>query len=185
MNTKRKTGQSCTGSISNSKVAKLPYKKPFAVKELERLAFEEKVRKYPGTPVEWLEQPKYRDDSANGLTRCIIDYIRLNGGQAERINNTGRMIDMRQSFTDVIGRSRTIGQTKWIKSNGQIGTADISATINGLSVKIEVKHGRDVQSAAQRAYQSQVQQAGGIYVIATSFEQFYNWYNLKFEIDGR
>jgi hypothetical protein len=56
------------------------------------------------------------------------------------------------------------------------GSADIAATINGRSVKIEVKHGKDRQSEAQRRYQEAIERAGGLYVIATSFEQFYNWY---------
>ena len=58
-----------------------------------------------------------------------------------------------------------------------VGTADISATIGGRSVKIEVKVGRDRQSEAQRIYQQQVEAAGGIYYIATDFESFVKWYN--------
>lgn len=177
MNTIKKAAPFGNGNTHNSKLQKISYQKSFAVRELERLAFEEKKCKNPNTPVEWLAKPTFRDDSANGLTRCIIDYVRLTGGQAERISNMGRYFDSRCTFNDVIGRSHTVGNSKWIKGTGTNGTADISATIKGLSVKIEVKYNRDRQSEAQRAYQSQVEQAGGIYVIATSFEQFYNWYN--------
>ena len=58
----------------------------------------------------------------------------------------------------------------------QVGSADISATIEGRSVKIEIKVGSDRQSEAQKRYQQQVENAGGTYFIATSFEQFEDWF---------
>ena len=62
----------------------------------------------------------------------------------------------------------------------QKGTADISATIKGRSVKIEVKIQGDKQGAAQRTYQSQVEASGGLYFIAKDFQSFYNWYKTTF-----
>jgi hypothetical protein len=181
MDTKEKAGQTCTGNNSTPKVQNFaPYRKSKGVKLLEAMANDEARRKNPTIPAEWLAPRKYTDNSANSLTRCIIDFLTFKGWQAERINNTGRRIDTQQTFTDVAGRSRTIGQTKWIRGTGTNGTADISATIKGLSVKVEVKYNRDRQSEAQCAYQRQVQQAGGLYFIASSFEQFLNWYNAKF-----
>ena len=186
MEAQKKAGQTCTGNNSKSKVIKnLPYRKSYAVKQLEQLATDEARASNPNTPPEWIAPRRYRDDSANGLTKCIIDFLKLFGWQAERIANIGRLIDTRCTFADVTGRSRTIGSSKWIKGTGTNGTADISATIKGRSVKIEVKYNRDRQSEAQKAYQSQVEQSGGLYFIATSFEQFLNWYNLKFSSDGR
>ena len=35
---------------------------------------------------------RYRDDNANALTRCVIDFLNLSGHMAERINCTGRYI---------------------------------------------------------------------------------------------
>ncbi len=131
-------------------------------------------------PERYLARAKYRDDSANGLTRCIIDYIRLHGGQAERINTTGVPIDRRREVTDVLGHSRTIGSIEWRKGGGTNGSADISATINGRSVKIEVKIGRDRQSEAQRQYQQAVEQAGGLYYVAKDFTSFLTWYKATF-----
>lgn len=159
---------------------KQPYKKSQAVKNLEVLANNAAREKFSELPAEWLAPRKFRDDTANGLTKCIIDFVMLQHGQAERIANMGRRLFTQQTFTDVIGRQRTIGSTKWIPSNGTNGTADISATIAGKSIKIEVKIGRDRQSEAQRQYQKAIELAGGIYVIATSFEQFLNWYELNF-----
>lgn len=147
------------------------------IKLLEDLAFEEKKKKYPDQP--YLIKKRFSDKSANELTKAIIAFIKLNGGQAERISNTGRVIDGRKTYTDVLGHRREIGSIQWIPSTGTAGTADISATINGQSVKIEVKHGRDRQSEAQKRYQAEVERAGGIYFVAKDFESFYQWYHQK------
>ena len=111
----------------------------------------------------YFPKPRYNDTTANGLTRCIIDYIKLHGGQAERITVMGRP-------TEVCGR------VKWGKSHMTVGTADISATIQGRSVKIEVKIGTDKQSKKQKKYQSDIERAGGLYYVARSFNEFVKWY---------
>lgn len=156
------------------------YRKSNAVKHLEQLDNDAARLKNPTIPVEWLAKRTHRDDTANGLTKCIITFVRLKGYQAERISNTGRIIDNRKSYTDVLGRTQTVGSTTWIPSSGTRGTADLACTIAGRSVKVEVKIGKDRQSEAQKLYQQSVESAGGIYLIATSFEQFFVWYNLKF-----
>lgn len=124
----------------------------------------------------------YKDTTANGLTRCIIDFLTFSGWQAERISNTGRMIDRRRTYTDVLGRKKQIGSIEWAKGTGTAGTADISATVAGRSVKIEVKIGRDHQSEAQRLYQRKVEASGGIYFIATNMNEFLNFYYKQFKI---
>ncbi len=159
------------------------YCKSQAVKYLEQLANDAAQKKYPNTPPSWLAPRKFRDDTANSLTKCIFTFLILKGHQAERINSTGRIIDNRKSYTDVVGRRRTIGNYEWVYGTGTKGTADIISAIAGRSVKIEIKIGSDRQSQAQREYQKVVEQAGGYYVIARDFEQFLNWYNLKFEGD--
>ena len=65
------------------------YQKPQAVKDLERQALDHFRRDHPNFPEYAIPPQPYRDDTANGLTKCIVDYIRYNGGQAERINTTG------------------------------------------------------------------------------------------------
>lgn len=124
--------------------------------------------------------PKYTDKTANGLTRMVTDWIKFNGGQAERINVTGRFIKAKM-ITDVVGFKRQVGSDKWINGNGTKGSADISATIIGRSVKIEVKIGRDIQSDYQKQYQESIERAGGIYYIAKDFDSFYEWYNTNFK----
>lgn len=145
------------------KPRKKPYNKPEAVKRLEVVTGN-----------------KHRDDTANGLTKCIIAYIQYKGGQAERINTTGIPVDTRQQATDILGRTHTIGSLNWRPSGSTKGSADISTTIKGRSVKIEVKIGRDKQSEAQKRYQRDIEQAGGLYYIARNFTDFWKWYQHTF-----
>ena len=153
------------------------YKKPEAVKYLEAIALESKRARFPSIPPAYLTINEYRDDTANGLTKCIIAFIRLKGGQAERISTTGRPIDRTKTFTDVTGRTRTIGRIEWIPGTNTRGSSDISATIAGRSVKIEVKIGADKQSRDQASYQQAIEAAGGVYLIARDLTGFLEWYN--------
>ena len=123
----------------------------------------------------------YTDKTANGLTRMVMDWIKFNKGQSERINVTGRFINAK-IITDVVGFKRQIGNDKWIKGSGTKGSADISATIKGKSIKIEVKIGRDKMSEDQVKYQEAIEKAGGIYYIAKDFDSFYEWYNKMFAV---
>lgn len=152
------------------------------MKELFRLSYEMKRQKYPAVPAEWLAKTKYNDRTANGLTRCVIDFLTFKGWQAERINSMGRMVDDRKTYIDVVGRYKTIGSVKWVKGTSTAGTADISATIAGRSVKIEIKIGTDRQSHWQRNYQQVIERSGGLYFIAKSFQEFYRWYIKTFEL---
>lgn len=104
--------------------------------------------------------PTYKDDTANGLTRCIIDYINLKGYQAERINCIGTPIPVGDNLF------------RFGKTTMDTGTADVSATIKKLSVKIEVKVGTDTMKKDQWEYKSKIEKAGGVYLIARSFPNF-------------
>jgi len=74
------------------------------------------------------------------------------------------------------GNNNYKGWIDEIKIDRSKGTADISATIKGRSVKIEVKIGKDRQSEAQKQYQAKVEQSGGIYFIAKDFSAFMDFY---------
>lgn len=147
-----------------------------AIDHLKAMKLAKIKEQYPSLPDRAIPAPKYKDNSANALTKCICDFLNMSGYQAERINTMGRMLDNRKTVTDVIGRQKTIGSTKYIPTTGTKGSADISATIAGRSVKIEVKYGKDRQSAEQKAYQEQIERAGGTYYIARDFQSFYDWF---------
>jgi hypothetical protein len=123
-------------------------------------------------PPDYVPKYKYTDKTANGLTRAIIDYINFSGGFAERISTMGRVIDTSKIVTNVIGITKSYGGKKFIPGTGTKGSADISATIYGRSVKIEVKIGRDKQSDHQKEYEARTLASGGIYIIARNFEDF-------------
>ena len=132
-----------------------------------------KLRKYaithPNLPPDYIPKTMYKDSTANGLTKAICDYINYNGYQAERINTMGTAREKKTTAGKVIG-------VTWTKGTSTAGSADISATIKGRSVKIEVKIGKDRQSEAQKRYQENIEKAGGIYIIAKDFDSFVEWY---------
>ena len=147
--------------------------KPLAI--LNDLAFQE-LRKCSSMPLHAIPRPKYNDSSANALTKAIIKFIELQGYQAERISSTGRYIDTKRTKTNILGQTITIGSGRYIPGTSTNGTADISATIKGKSIKIEVKHGKDRQSEAQKQYQTSIERSGGVYFIAKNFDEFYNFF---------
>jgi hypothetical protein len=144
---------------------------------LKQLKQEAMLESYPNVPKYAISAPKYEDKTANGLTKCIIEFLQLSNHQAERINTMGRPIDNRKQVTDVIGRTKTIGSMTWGKSTATKGSADISATIQGRSVKIEVKIGADRQSQDQKIYQDNIEKSGGQYWIAKNFDDFIKKYD--------
>jgi hypothetical protein len=144
-------------------------------KELIKLKMASSQAKHPNMHPDCIPRPVYSDKTANGLTKMVIDWITLNGGQAERISNMGRYIDSSKVVTNVLGQRMKIGSGKFIPGAGTNGTADISAIVKGRSVKIEVKM-KDKQSDAQKKYQESVERAGGIYYIVRSFDEFIEKY---------
>jgi hypothetical protein len=142
------------------KQRKAPYKKPEAIKGLERMADAEALRLHPTCPA--LAPRKFRDDTANGLTACITTYIRLCGAFCSRLNNTG-IYDHR------INRYRPGTSRK--------GLPDILATYKGMSLMIEVKAGKDRMSDHQEKIMQEQQQSGGLYYVARNFSDFKEWFD--------
>jgi hypothetical protein len=143
---------------------------------LKQLKLEWYKTRYPNVPPFAAPVPKFSDKTANGLTKCIIEFLTLQGWQAERINTMGRNIDNRKQITDVLGQTKTIGSTTYIPTTGTKGSADISATVKGFSIKIEVKI-KDQQSENQKKYQESIEKSGGQYWLVRSFDQFYERYH--------
>lgn len=152
-------------------------------KQLKELYLSDQRKRFPSVPEHGRCIPTYSDKTTNGLTKCIIDYIRLRGFFIERTGNEGRIIDNnRVTYTDVIGRTRTIGNIRRIKSSGSLGTSDLKAVIAGRFVAIEIKcrFTNDRIRPDQLKYKHLVEQAGGIYYIAQDFTSFFNWFNETF-----
>lgn len=146
------------------------------LKELSILEWTERCNCTSMRP-DYVPKEVFSDKTANKLTKSVITFLKLHGYQAERISNMGRYIDNSKTFTDAVGFTRKIGTGKYIKGTGTNGTADISATIKGKSVKIEIKIGKDIQSNDQKKYQSDVERAGGLYWIVKDWDGFITQYN--------
>jgi hypothetical protein len=131
-------------------------------------------------PPDYVPKDKFTDKTANGLTKAIVTFINLAGGQAERISSMGRVIDGRKVVTNVLGQTGLIGSQTYIKGTSTNGTADISAIIKSkkgsiIPWKIEVKM-KDKQSKAQKEYEQSVIKAGGEYSIVHNWDEFISKY---------
>ena len=133
------------------------------------------AKKYPKVPSHIRPKVLVQENSANALTKSVISYLQAEGWQAERISTTGRWIANKSISAGVFGGASSSG--KYIKGSGTKGSADISATIKGRSVKIEIKYGRDRQSEYQKAYQVNIEQAGGVYWLVRDLDSFLEMYN--------
>lgn len=154
-----------------------------AIQQLKRLALLELKQKHPTVPDYALPGPKYSDRTANGLTKCIVDYINLIGGIAERRNSMGRYLQPK-TYTNIFGKNVELGKGKYIPTTGRKGTSDISGVFKGVPLAIEVKTGRDSMSKAQQSYKAQFETAGGWFCIARSFDQFYVEFSKQFTDDN-
>jgi hypothetical protein len=143
---------------------------------LKALELEDLRLKYPSIDEKYIPYTKWADNSANALTKCVIAYITFMGGQAERISSQGQYREGAkiQVGTGELAHHRQL-PGKWTPGQSTKGTADISSTIRGRSVKIEIKQ-KDKQSDVQKQYQAAIERAGGVYIIVRSFDEFVVWY---------
>ena len=137
-----------------------PYKKSEAVKNLEQLLYLDDLRRHPSMKLEHMARRKLRDDSASGLTACIVFYAKLTGHFASRLNNMG-----------------VYRNGKYTRPTSRRGLPDILITKDGKSLFIEVKVGKDKMSRFQKQVQAEQQKSGGLYMVARSFEQFKVWFD--------
>ena len=143
------------------------------LEKLTQLANLKKIEQHPLVPIHALTPvKKFKDTTANELTRSITAYIRLTGNYAERINNTG-----------IYDPSKG----KWRKGGTRKGIADIMASKilehNGrkfsIMVAIEVKIGKDKMSEYQLKIKDEITKSGGVYIIAKTWDQFItDWENI-------
>lgn len=120
--------------------------------------------KHPNVPLNCLPSFKAKgmdDNSANGITKSIVTYVTILGGHANRLNVMG-------TFDTRLKKFRPSATKK--------GTADVQIIFNSKTIMCEVKYGRDRQSPDQIKYQQQIESSGGLYFIATSFPQFWIWF---------
>lgn len=144
---------------------------------LKALQLEDLKHKYPTVPESYIPLTDWNDNSANALTKCVIAWITYMGGQAERISSQGQYREGKKIpvGTGSLAHTKQL-PGKWTPGQSTKGTADISCTIRGRSVKIEIKYGKDRQSDVQKEYQASIERAGGVYIIVRTFDEFVEWY---------
>src|SRR3989304_2461140 len=145
---------------------------------LQAMDYECKRDLYKGVPNFAIPKSKFSDKTSNGLTQCILTWLRLQGHYATRINTTGRKLKD-TVIVDVVGRARTL-KGQWIPGSTRKGTADIIGSIHGKHVSIEIKIGKDKPSKEQEDTRHDIESDGGYYFIAQNFQTFYEWYQSKF-----
>jgi hypothetical protein len=125
-------------------------KNPFDI--LKKLYLRESKRMFPNVPNHLRTTPKYTDKTIVESTMCITDFIRLLGGEAERINCIRRGKDNRIIY------------------------ADILAVIQGQYFVIKIQNERDHKGKHKKHYQKCSENNGCLHLTFVGFEQFYNWY---------
>lgn len=143
---------------------------------LKDLATAVSNKKYANSTVPLHARPpiKFSDSSANDLTKAILAYFDIIGWKAWRQSSEGRYIQGQQ-YTDVLGHTKQL-KGKWIpRSKAAKGCGDIRSIMppHGKTLEIEVKYGKDRQSADQKKYQKELEEMGGIYMIAKTWDDFY------------
>ena len=132
--------------------------------------------KYPNAYKDgfYLEPKLPKINESNGLTTFICNYLSWRDHRATRINVSGRLVEGKEKQASGV----TLGVKKWIKSSTRKGTADISATIKGRSVMIEIKVGKDKPREDQLLEQARERKAGGVYEFIKTPDEFFALYDL-------
>jgi len=141
---------------------KKKYQKPETVRQLENKYFIWEYAKKSHIPEYARIKERYRDDTANGLTKCIIRYLTMQGAFVTRLNSTG------------IYRNDI---KKFVPNTQRKGMPDVYALINGKTLFIEVKIGKDRLSDHQINVKKESEANGANYIIARNFTDFLNKYN--------
>jgi len=141
---------------------KKKYQKPETVKQLEDKYFIWEYAKKSHIPEYARIKDKFRDDTANGLTKCIIKYLTMQGTFVTRLNSTGIYRNDIQKF---------------VPNTQRKGMPDVFALIDDKTFFIEVKIGKDRISEHQLKVKQESEANGANYIIARNFTDFINEYN--------
>jgi hypothetical protein len=131
---------------------------PKTIVELQDFAMTLNRDKYENIPAYAIPKPKFSDKDANALTNAVLfDLVNVRHGACYRINNVGVYDSKRGVYR---------------KGGTRKGIPDIVGVIDGRFFGIEIKFGRDRQSADQRIIELEITAAGGVYFIATSYSDY-------------
>lgn len=102
-------------------------------------------------------------EGANLLTRLIIKHAKLSGFEFIRTSNTGIPII-----------NRATGKVEgWRQSQAKAGSIlDITGSIHGEHVSVEVKYGKDRLSQGQREHIEAVHSRGGLAFVCRTYSDY-------------
>jgi hypothetical protein len=125
-----------------------------------------------------LEMPKI--SKATHIEKCIKEFVEMLGHQCSKITTSGTFVKGTKTvgITTSLGTTTSGGGGKYIPGGSTKGVADLIITVYGLKLDCEIKYSKgDKQRKTQAAYQTAVEKAGGFYMIATSFDDFYRQFH--------
>lgn len=117
---------------------------------------------------------KFKETCANDIEKAIEKFAIMAGFLCERTKTQGRKMEAKTINTS-LGRVTT-SKAKFVTSTSRKGSSDMKLLLDGAYITLEVKFGKDTQSADQKKYQADVERNGGTYLIIKTFEQFLIWY---------
>jgi len=117
---------------------------------------------------------RFKQNGSNEITKSITGFIDFMGGLGERISSAGRYVPGTK-YKDMDGK-RFETKGSFIPSTTRAGTSDISATIYGKTIKIEVKYGKDRLSQKQKDYLIKAHNAGCYCYVAKDFDGFFEFF---------
>ena len=152
-----------------------------ALKYLSELELNYKKLQYPNYPETYFKLETYSDANEKGIKKSIDSFFKFTGtGKMGSVTSTGRYINDSKMVTDVLGRQRTVGTGKWVKSSQTAGISDTICMFKGGTYFIEIKAGKDRMRESQKKFEESLNKfGGGNYVVVHTFLDFLNFYNSK------
>ena len=148
-------------TIKERKVKSKTYKKPQSIVDFEKEYFE---YKYLGRDIpEYMRVfDKFSDKKANDLQKLTVKFFEMKGAFATRINSTG------------IYRADI---KKFVRNTQKSGLGDVQVILNGKTIYLEIKIGKDKPSEIQLKRQNEIRKAGGVYEFVHSFDEVLQVYS--------
>lgn len=104
-------------------------------------------------------------ESANALTKRIVEHIRNRGHFATRLQSTGTYREDLKKF---------------VPSQQRVGLPDVMAVVTSQATFIEIKVGKDRLSADQKSAIAELEKAGALVFVAQDFDSFLTWFTAEF-----
>lgn len=115
--------------------------------------------KFPSVPDYAIVKHKKKKSPSNQLADDIKKYCDQIKAHFQRINTQG-------NYNAYL--------KKWTFSGATRGASDCLITYQGKAYHVEIKIGKDKLSPGQKKFKESVESAGGVYIIAKTFDQFKN-----------